>query len=682
MSTNDRFFVKDTFTKHAFKLYDENSEKLFTIGQNDICIKKKNFKFDCYCDHISFEYPNGFKGFVGKHGMNHPFILKRIEVWQMKGNLNQRKITKSTKDSQIQQIQSKFKMFEMKLISSIEKETKMKFKEVIFDSNECNWERYSSRFDEMIFGKDKLVFIIDVKLNDTKGRIYGVVYNKIDKYVYEEIDNKVVDGEAVVDEDCFVITTDTIIDYSLTNGISKKSNIHSNLANCAFKLYPSQHEKLFTFGKSDISVYKKKKEEKTLCTFKQHSFDLQFTWFSIPVERIIVLQMEESKKHEEERLTLKNVMKQQEEEQQRKQIEELTNLQFNYVVFDSYTDDWKLNTSTFDKKICGKRNLIFVIEDNDGNVFGSFLKTHVDINFCESNTWNYRIKDENSFVFSIKRNNSSSEIIKFDIKTDHSDCAFILYKNNHDVLFSVGYGPDICIMKEDFKNICFCKQHSFNYNGKKNVLRTKNQLFQPKRIQVWQMKEKLEEESYYQRAIEELTKMKIKETIFDTNQDNWNQNTSVFDEKIFGKEKIVVVIDDIDQNIFGAFIDSKIDRYWNSENKEQMLDSNSFIFSLKSNGRFDYPMKFNIKPKRQTESFYLYQKEMKLLFTIGNEDICVMKQEFSDKCHCKQTSFDCRENSNVLVGKEGKQNPLEVKRIKVWQMEEEIIQSILKNEMI
>ena len=23
----------------------------------DICIKKKNFKYDCYCDHISFEYP-------------------------------------------------------------------------------------------------------------------------------------------------------------------------------------------------------------------------------------------------------------------------------------------------------------------------------------------------------------------------------------------------------------------------------------------------------------------------------------------------------------------------------------------------------------------------------------------------------------------------------------------------
>ena len=196
------------------------------------------------------------------------------------------------------------------------------------------------------------------------------------------------------------------------------------------------------------------------------------------------------------------------------------------------------------------------------------------------------------------------------------------------------------------------------------------------------MKEKLEKESCYQRVIEEMTEMKIEETIFDTNKDNWNQNTSVFDEKIFGKEKLVFVIEDIDRNIFGAFIDSKIDRYWNSENKDQMLDSNAFICSLQSSGRFDYPMKFNIKPKRQTESFYLYQKEMKLLFTIGNEDICVMKQDYHNKCYCKQTSFDYRENSNVLVGKEGKQNPLEVKRIKVWQMEEEIIQSILKNEMI
>ena len=73
----------------------------------------------------------------------------------------------------------------MKLISDIENETKMKFKEVIFDSNEYNWERYSSQFDEIIFGKEKLVFLIEIKVNETKGSIYGVVYNKIDKYVYE-----------------------------------------------------------------------------------------------------------------------------------------------------------------------------------------------------------------------------------------------------------------------------------------------------------------------------------------------------------------------------------------------------------------------------------------------------------------------------------------------------------------
>ena len=80
--------------------------------------------------------------------------------------------------------------------------------------------------------------------------------------------------------------------------------------------------------------------------------------------------------------------------------------------------------------------------------------------------------------------------MKFNIKQKFSDWAFVLFKQNESTLFTLGSGNDICIMKENYKNQCYCFQESFDYQGKEKVLVGKDGMynqFEVKRIQVWQM---------------------------------------------------------------------------------------------------------------------------------------------------------------------------------------------------
>ena len=59
-------------------------------------------------------------------------------------------------------------------------------------------------------------------------------------------------------------------------------------------------------------------------------------------------------------------MEHQKEMKQIRQLEEWTGLQWGEVVFDSDKDNWSVNTSVFDDKIKGKKQLLFVIENDVG----------------------------------------------------------------------------------------------------------------------------------------------------------------------------------------------------------------------------------------------------------------------------------------------------------------------------
>ena len=87
-------------------------------------------------------------------------------------------------------------------------------------------------------------------------------------------------------------------------------------------------------------------------------------------------------------------------------------------------------TSEFDSIIYGKEKLIFIIEDRENNVFGGYINAKIDkYLYYENNEWKgSKISDPNSFIFSLKNNGRSKEMIKIDIKKDQSNLAFTLYK--------------------------------------------------------------------------------------------------------------------------------------------------------------------------------------------------------------------------------------------------------------
>ena len=93
-----------------------------------------------------------------------------------------------------------------------------------------------------------------------------------------------------------------------------------------------------------------------------------------------------------------------------------------------------------------------------------------------------------------------------------------------------------------------------------------------------------------------------------------------------------------------------------------------FVFSLMSNGRLKQLKKFQIKQDLRDWAFLLHKQEHGVLFAIGGTDICIAKEDFKNKCWCKQFCFNYEGKQKVLVGKEGENNPFTVKRIIVWQM--------------
>ena len=50
-------------------------------------------------------------------------------------------------------------------------------------------------------------------------------------------------------------------------------------------------------------------------------------------------------------------------------------------------------------------------------------------------------------------------------------------------------------------------------------------------------------------------------TIFDSDINKWMMTSSVFENKLVGEKSIVFIIEDMNENIFGAYIENKITNY-------------------------------------------------------------------------------------------------------------------------
>ncbi|BFU18330.1 trichohyalin, putative [Entamoeba histolytica] len=151
------------------------------------------------------------------------------------------------------------------------------------------------------------------------------------------------------------------------------------------------------------------------------------------------------------------------------------------------------------------------------------------------------------------------------------------------------------------------------------------------------------------KQIEEWTERRINNILFDSDKDDWKVDTSVFGERIMNKEHIIIIIEDEEENKFGGYVNSKIDK-----GDDYINDSQSFVFSLESNGRIEGMMKFDIKEPEY--AFYLHNQSDDLLFAFGfgdgYEDILVFKENDKTQSFCNQYSFEYNEIEDALCGNE------------------------------
>ncbi|BFU24696.1 trichohyalin, putative [Entamoeba histolytica] len=148
------------------------------------------------------------------------------------------------------------------------------------------------------------------------------------------------------------------------------------------------------------------------------------------------------------------------------------------------------------------------------------------------------------------------------------------------------------------------------------------------------------------KQIEEWTERRINNILFDSDKDDWSKNTSVFEERIWNKEHIIIIIADDEGNKFGGYVIEKINKV-----DEWIYDSHSFVFSLESNGRIEGMMKFDIKQPEY--AFYLCNQSSDCLFAFGYYgDISVGKENNKTESYCYQHSFKYKGISNALCGKQ------------------------------
>ena len=173
--------------------------------------------------------------------------------------------------------------------------------------------------------------------------------------------------------------------------------------------------------------------------------------------------------------------------------------------------------------------------------------------------------------------------------------------------------------------------------------------------------------SNHLKQLEEWTSLKCSELVFDSNVDNWSQDTSVLNEIIIGKSKLAFVVEDEDDGeIFGYYLNTQVIEEYE---KWQETDDNSFQFNLQSkNNRLDKPMKFEIKDLKDGG---ISLEEKSSYYLIELSDICLKKenQKTSSQCYQNEDWFNYHGIQNALCGKTWENgNFFKLKRIFVIQM--------------
>ena len=159
----------------------------------------------------------------------------------------------------------------------------------------------------------------------------------------------------------------------------------------------------------------------------------------------------------------------------------------------------------------------------------------------------------------------------------------------------------------------------------------------------------------HQKQLEEWTLLKCSDIIFDSKINSWSVNSSEFIQQILGKSKLMFIIEDERNEIFGYYLNTEV-IYQYEKHLEQFkkieTDSYSFHFNLQSNNnRLENPMKFEIKNLRDT-GHRIYEDSSDFLIELG--EITLRKEFDKMNCRCEQHEdlFNYHGIEKALCGKE------------------------------
>ena len=152
------------------KLFLDSQEKLIEIGNGDIVIIQRNQKTrkfyrrsDCFV--YNENKINGNEERSNMKEEKESFSPKRIQVFQL--GVDEEKVRKEIEQMKKQLVQKTEEIIsnKPKEIISLEENTFTEFKEIVFDSDLCDWSMKSNSFNEIIIGKKQVIILVETKAN-------------------------------------------------------------------------------------------------------------------------------------------------------------------------------------------------------------------------------------------------------------------------------------------------------------------------------------------------------------------------------------------------------------------------------------------------------------------------------------------------------------------------------------
>ena len=142
-------------------------------------------------------------------------------------------------------------------------------------------------------------------------------------------------------------------------------------------------------------------------------------------------------------------------------LQQWTSLRCMKVIFDSNIHNWSQYNSELNDKIIGKKQLCFVCQSEDNQIFGYYINVEIKSILREQ-----MAVDDKTFIFNLVSNGRLNNPMKFEIR-DTLKGGYKLFGNQKGTpanMISIG---DIRLAKSDWKEQSFCYQYddAFDYKG-------------------------------------------------------------------------------------------------------------------------------------------------------------------------------------------------------------------------